>query len=48
MGFEDTVQMTAEWYRAFYQQDSQILATTNAQIASYTEIAKAKGLAWAR
>jgi len=48
MGFEDTVEMTAKWYRAFYQQDSQIVATTNAQITSYTEIAKAQGLAWAQ
>lgn len=48
MGFEDTVGMTAEWYRAFYQQPSQIAATTAAQIEAYAAIAKRQGLAWAQ
>jgi CDP-glucose 4,6-dehydratase len=48
MGFEDTVRMTAEWYRAFYQQPAQVAAITNAQIASYTAIAKHQGLEWAQ
>ena len=48
MGFEDTVRMTAEWYRAYYQQSAQIFSTTNAQIAAYTAIAKQHGLAWAQ
>jgi CDP-glucose 4,6-dehydratase len=47
MGFEDTVRMTAEWYRAYYQQPANIVATTNAQIAAYTAIAKQHGLEWA-
>lgn len=47
MGFEDTVRMTAEWYRAYYHQPSQIAATTNAQIAAYMAIAKQHGLEWA-
>jgi len=47
MGFEDTVRMTAEWYRAYYHQPAQIAATTNAQIAAYTAIAKRHGLEWA-
>lgn len=48
MGFEDTVRMTAEWYRAFYQQPASIADTTDLQIADYTAIAKQQGLAWAQ
>lgn len=48
MGFEDTVRMTAEWYRAYYQQPTQIAATTIAQIEAYTKIAKQQGLLWAQ
>lgn len=48
MGFEDTVRMTAEWYRAFYQQPASIADITNLQIADYTAIAKQQGLAWAQ
>ncbi len=48
MGFEETVRMTAEWYRAYYQQPVHIALTTNLQIAAYTAIAKKHGLAWAQ
>jgi CDP-glucose 4,6-dehydratase len=48
MGFEDTVRMTAEWYRVYYQQPGQIAATTNAHIAAYSAMAKRRGLAWAQ
>jgi CDP-glucose 4,6-dehydratase len=48
MGFEDTVRMTTEWYKAYYQQPTQISMTTNTQIAAYTAIAKQHGLAWAQ
>ena len=48
MGFDDTVRMTADWYRAYYQQSAQMAATTNAQIAAYAAIAKQLGLAWAQ
>jgi CDP-glucose 4,6-dehydratase len=47
MGFEDTVRMTAEWYRAYYQQPEQIAAITHAQIEAYTAVAKQQGMAWA-
>ncbi len=47
MGFEDTVRMTAEWYRAYYHQPTQIASTTNAQIEAYTSIARQHGLKWA-
>lgn len=48
MGFEDTVRMTAEWYRAYYQQPAQIAATTQAQIEAYTAIARQQGMEWAQ
>lgn len=48
MGFEDTVRITAEWYRAIYKQPEQIVQTTNLQIAFYTAIAKRQGLLWAQ
>lgn len=48
MGFEDTVRMTAEWYRAYYQQPEQIAEITFAQFAKYTSIAKQQGVAWAQ
>jgi CDP-glucose 4,6-dehydratase len=47
MGFEDTVRMTAEWYRVFYQQESEVADTTRLQIDAYTAFAKQQGLAWA-
>lgn len=48
MGFEDTVKMTAEWYRAYYQNHEKILDFTNVQIESYTALAKKSGLSWAQ
>jgi CDP-glucose 4,6-dehydratase len=48
MGFEDTVKLTAEWYRAYYNQPTQIAALTNEQIAIYTAIAKQQRLDWAQ
>jgi len=48
MGFEDTVRMTSEWYKAYYQKPEQISKVTNLQIDAYTEIARREGLAWAQ
>ena len=48
IGFEDTVQMTSEWYRAYYEKPANIAETTIAQIASYTAMAKKHGLEWAQ
>jgi CDP-glucose 4,6-dehydratase len=48
MGFEDTVRKTAEWYRAYYHQPTQIAALTDAQITAYTAIAKHQELGWAQ
>ena len=48
MGFDDTVRMTSEWYRAYYQQPETIEKITLQQIAAYTEMARDQGVAWAR
>lgn len=48
MGFEDTVRMTSEWYKAYYQQPSRISEITHSQINAYTTIAKREGLIWAQ
>jgi CDP-glucose 4,6-dehydratase len=48
MEFENTVRMTAEWYRGYYQKTEQIVTTTNTQISAYTSIAKQQGLGWAQ
>jgi len=40
--------MTAEWYRAYYQQPLQIAAITSAQITAYAAIAKQQGVNWAQ
>jgi CDP-glucose 4,6-dehydratase len=48
MGFEDTVRMTSEWYRAFYQEPESVAQTSAGQIAAYTALAAQNGMAWAR
>ena len=48
MGFEDTVRITAEWYRAYYKKPTHIVTTTNEQIADYAVLAKQRGMAWAQ
>ena len=48
MDFEDTVRMTAEWYRTFYTKPMEITSMTDQQIISYTVIAKSMGLTWAQ
>jgi len=46
MEFEDTVQMTAEWYRDFYQAPVSISSTTYSQIDAFTAMARQKKLEW--
>lgn len=48
MDFEDTVRMTAKWYKNFYQEKNPVLEYTNAQIQEYVELAKARQLTWAQ
>lgn len=48
MDFEKTVQMTAEWYKAYYaNENSSILNVTRAQINEYMELARQKNIQWA-
>ncbi|MBT8567969.1 CDP-glucose 4,6-dehydratase [Polynucleobacter paneuropaeus] len=48
MDFEDTVRMTAQWYKNFYQGDGSILEFTKRQISEYVNLAKEKQLTWAQ
>ena len=48
MEFEDTVNMTSEWYRSFYKNKSGIDALTSKQIDEYSLLAKKRGLDWAQ
>lgn len=48
MGFEETVKMTAEWYKNFYTDSQKISSITTAQIAKYTDMASKLGLGWAQ
>lgn len=48
MGFEETVQFTAEWYKSYYNNPSKILQKTYDQIEQYQMKAIHKGLEWAK
>ena len=48
MDFQETVKMTAEWYRVFYEKHSPIGEITKAQILTYTSLAQQRGLQWAQ
>ena len=46
--FEETVRMTAEWYKVFYQTSNKSMFDfTVSQIVEYTNLAKSKSIAWA-
>ncbi len=45
--FEETVQLTADWYRTFYTSPALIPSLCFSQIEKYTELAKSRGVAWA-
>lgn len=47
LDFEETVRMTTEWYKYYYQQSERsMLDFTLNQVAEYTALAKKKGLSW--
>lgn len=47
--FEETVKMTVEWYKAYYQnQDVSMYDFTVEQINEYTKLARQREMAWAR
>lgn len=46
--FEETVRMTVQWYKAFYENDADSLYDfTMAQIVEYTQLAKEREIKWA-
>ena len=47
LDFKSTVEMTASWYKSFYEEDISNNQTTIKQISDYTQKAKEKGLFWA-
>lgn len=48
LGFEETVRMTVEWYKTYYQDTTQDMnAFTFAQIDEYTVLAAGRGIQWA-
>ena len=48
MGFEQTVQLTSEWYDEYFKRPNRVAGITNSQIEIYTELAKREGLSWAQ
>lgn len=51
LSFSDTIRLTAEWYRAYYKPETRtgdMFAFTEQQIAEYSHMATARGLAWTR
>ena len=47
--FEETVRMTAEWYKAFYENNTDSMYEFSlSQIMEYTKLANERGLGWAR
>ena len=45
--FKETVRMTAEWYRSYYDDSTTIREKTFSQIKEYETLAHKKGLKWA-
>lgn len=48
LNFEETIQFTAQWYANYYRGNADVWSFTQDQIKAYGEIAKERGLAWAR
>jgi CDP-glucose 4,6-dehydratase len=47
--FEETVRMTVQWYKAFYENDlNSTYDFTMSQISEYTKLAKDRGIEWAK
>ncbi len=48
MQFDETVKMTVDWYKRYYQnQDQSMYEFTIGQIDEYTKLAKSRNIAWA-
>jgi len=45
--FEETVKMTVEWYKNYYQNhECSMFDLTISQIDQYTKLAKSRGITW--
>jgi CDP-glucose 4,6-dehydratase len=44
--FQETVRLTAEWYRSYYENPSTIRDVTLSQIQEYESYARDKGMMW--
>jgi len=48
LSFKDTVQLTAEWYKSFYGDGSEMGNLTDKQINTFCKAAKELGISWAQ
>jgi CDP-glucose 4,6-dehydratase len=48
LSFEQTVKMTADWYKTFYRGEKDMYDFTAKQIEMYTDLAQKSGLLWAK
>ena len=48
LDFPETVAMTSEWYRTFYEGGADIGVLTSAQLGSYARLAAERGAPWVK
>ncbi len=48
LSFDETVAMTAAWYREYYEGGGDLSTFTTKQIRTYTELARERGASWAK
>jgi CDP-glucose 4,6-dehydratase len=48
LSFEDTVRLTAEWYKAYYGYEENMYALSTRHLEYYVGEANKQGLAWAK
>ena len=46
LSFQETVRMTGEWYRSYYENPSTISEVSCLQIQEYKALASVEGLSW--
>jgi len=46
LSFEETIEMTANWYKAFYKNKKDMYDFTTEQIEEYTNLARRRGIVW--
>ena len=48
LSFEETVRMTADWYKAFYNGEKDMYSFTTKQLLEYVNLANTRGLIWTK